>query len=463
MSVEPTLDLLPPADPELGPDDAAQRSWPATILTSCVLSATLVAGMALPALLGGAQAVEIAALAPFLILALVTARWTFDSRGVRLRGQVSPAVVGAAIVPTVAGVGVAGGSAAVLGLAITWEGVVTSLVVTAGVLVVAAVVRAVEIRYLQASRRIFVIATQAQHGDVAREIRRNAGMALVGFMNIAAIDGSAGLRDAIVRRLEASGATMLVLSHQAVDDTEVVAAASAFNLTGGRVRDLGSFYERHFGKTPLGELTASWFLVDIGEIHRARAYGMAKRAIDVGVSAVLLVLCAPLLALLALMVAVSSRGPVLFRQNRIGKGGAVFSLLKFRTMAVAEDDVVAEWAEAHAHRVTPVGRVLRRYRLDELPQLWTILKGDMSLVGPRPEQVPLVDQLKRSIEFYDARHAVRPGLTGWAQINAGYGGSHQGTLEKLQYDFFYIRNQRLRLDLLILFATARTIISGRGL
>jgi lipopolysaccharide/colanic/teichoic acid biosynthesis glycosyltransferase len=129
------------------------------------------------------------------------------------------------------------------------------------------------------------------------------------------------------------------------------------------------------------------------------------------------------------------------------------------TVDVAPD---AGWAGEHAARITPVGRFLRRYRIDELPQLWNVLRGDLSLVGPRPEQPELVEQLGKEIDFYNARHRVRPGLTGWAQVNHDYGGSLRGTLEKLQFDFFYIKHQSLRLDAWILFATVRTILAGGG-
>jgi len=132
-----------------------------------------------------------------------------------------------------------------------------------------------------------------------------------------------------------------------------------------------------------------------------------------------------------------------------------------RTMIVVGDDEPA-WAGAHAHRITRLGAVLRRFRLDEIPQLWNVLRGQLALIGPRPEQVKLVDQLQEQIEFYAARHCIRPGLTGWAQVNAGYGGSHLGTLEKLQYDLYYVKHQSLRLDLAILSSTLRAMLSGTG-
>jgi exopolysaccharide biosynthesis polyprenyl glycosylphosphotransferase len=435
MSAEPAIELVEPVESELA---WRQSSWPATLLPSSVLTLCLLAALLLPAALAG----DALASLPFAVLALIVERWMFDSRAVRIT-----------LLPSALGVGIAAGAPAVLGAGVTPAGAAAAFVASSLILMVAAMMRAVEVRFLRASRRVFLVAGADQLRDVRQEIARHAGMTLVGFANGGAPD--------LASRIEASGATMLVLSRQAADDAAVVSAASAFNLAGGRVRDLGSFYERHFGKLPLSELTASWFLFDIAEIHHARVYGWVKRAGDIACSAAGLVLAAPLLLAAAVAVRATSPGPVLYRQQRVGKGQRPFTLLKFRTMTVA-GDTAAAWADGHAHRVTRVGRVLRRYRLDELPQLWTILRGDMSLVGPRPEQVALAAQLSETIPFYDARHVVRPGLTGWAQVRSGYGGSHAGTLTKLQYDFFYIRHQSLRLDLMILARTAHAVLRGEG-
>jgi exopolysaccharide biosynthesis polyprenyl glycosylphosphotransferase len=462
MTVEPALDVVTvPEGEDLG-QSARATSWPVTLLASMALTTSLFVSLALPAVVAGPSPLELAMTAPFVVLALSAVRWTFDSRAVRSVGHVSPAVAAATVLPTLLGVGVAAGCPALMGVGVAPIGVLVSLATTPAVLGVAAALRAVEVRYLRASRRVFIVATPAQHSDVVREVVRDADIQLVGFLNLTTLTAISFDREQLARRIADTGATMLVLARQAIDDAGMVAAASVFNLHGGRVRDLGSFYERHFHKTPLSELTASWFLFDIAEIHRPHVYGFAKRALDVVISVIALVLTAPLLAVIAVAIRVTSRGPVLYRQERLGKNEVPFTLVKFRTMTVVDGAARASWAGAEAHRVTGFGRFLRRYRLDELPQLWTILRGDMSLVGPRPEQVPLVAELKQSIEFYAARHTVRPGLTGWAQINSDYGGSHAGTLEKLQYDLFYIRHQSLRLDMLIILHTARAVMRGHG-
>jgi lipopolysaccharide/colanic/teichoic acid biosynthesis glycosyltransferase len=230
-----------------------------------------------------------------------------------------------------------------------------------------------------------------------------------------------------------------------VHDDDLVAVASDLNMRGRRIRILGQFYEEEFAKVPLTELTAAWFLFDVAEIHSPRAYGVVKRAVETVIAAALLVVALPLLPILVVAIKLSGIGPVLFRQERIGKDGKPFRLTKFRTMRPGT--VQIPW----------VGRVLRRFRLDELPQLWDVVRGKLSLVGPRPEQPGIVELLQESLEFYSYRHRVRPGLTGWAQVN------HVNDMpEKLQYDFYYVKNQGLLLDLMIIAWTVRTILSGAG-
>ena len=181
---------------------------------------------------------------------------------------------------------------------------------------------------------------------------------------------------------------------------------------------------------------------------------------EVAFAAGLLVLALPALLAFAAAIRIGSRGPALYRQKRVGKDGNVFTLLKLRSMAVIDGE--ARWAHAQAHRVTWLGRHLRRFRFDEVPQFWNVLRGDLALVGPRPEQVPIVERLRDELPFYDARHAVRPGITGWAQVNGGYGGSVDGTLLKLQRDLYYVKHASLRLDALIVWLTLKAVLAGRG-
>jgi exopolysaccharide biosynthesis polyprenyl glycosylphosphotransferase len=181
-----------------------------------------------------------------------------------------------------------------------------------------------------------------------------------------------------------------------------------------------------------------------------------KRFEDVCLSLVVLVLTAPLMLLVALAVKLTSRGPIFYRQKRVGKNEELFELVKFRSMEVDGGDRQARWAHVNDVRVTPVGRWLRRFHLDELPQVYNVLRGDMSFIGPRPEQPEFVELLK-SIPYYSLRHCVSPGLTGWAQVNYGYAGCLDSSKEKLQYDLYYVKNLSFALDLLIVLRTIRVL------
>jgi lipopolysaccharide/colanic/teichoic acid biosynthesis glycosyltransferase len=227
-----------------------------------------------------------------------------------------------------------------------------------------------------------------------------------------------------------------------------------------RVRTLTSFYEGWLGKLPMSELERTSLFFDIGELHRAR-YGRAKRLVDVPLALAGLVALGLVVPLVWLGNLAGNRGPLVYRQPRVGKGGGEFTILKFRTMRSAEGESTT-WTAADDSRVTPLGKLLRRTHLDELPQVVNILRGDLSVVGPRPEQPHYVRELEAKLPFYRLRHLVRPGLTGWAQVNYGYAGDERDALEKLQYDFWYLRHQSLSLDFRIVGRTIRSTLGGPG-
>lgn len=233
-------------------------------------------------------------------------------------------------------------------------------------------------------------------------------------------------------------------------------------MRGVRVQEATSLYERVTGKISIENLKPSWMLFGEGfEVSRFVLIG--KQIVSFSVSLLLLMLFLPLFPLIALLIKLDSRGPVFLRQERVGKNGKVFTLWKFRSMRNdAEQETGPVWAKAQDSRVTRVGRHLRRTRLDEFPQLFNVLKGDMSLVGPRPERPNFVEELSNTIPFYYLRHSVKPGVTGWAQINYGYGKSVEDSVEKLQYDLFYIKNLSWALDLLILLHTIKTVLVRKG-
>jgi len=235
-------------------------------------------------------------------------------------------------------------------------------------------------------------------------------------------------------------------------------------MSGIEVIDLLSFFERYTNKIRLDIVQPSWlFLSDGFQVSNFKR--LAKWLFDMTTVLLLLPIVLPvgLLASLAILIESGFRGPVLYSQTRVGKDGRLFQVYKFRSMRVdAEQDGVARWAEKGDSRITRVGAILRKARLDEIPQLFNIIKGDMSFVGPRPERPEFVEQLSERIPFYCERHRVKPGLSGWAQIRYPYGASIEDGLEKLQYDLYYVKNYSILLDALVLLQTAEVVLLGRG-
>ena len=233
-------------------------------------------------------------------------------------------------------------------------------------------------------------------------------------------------------------------------------------LNGVRVTDLARFFERVHGQVPIESLKASWLIYGNG-FRQTWMRSVVKRAFDLVVAMTLLVLTLPITAITALLIAIESGAPVIYRQDRIGHHGKTFTLLKFRSMRKdAEKDGQAEWAQTDDARVTALGRFLRHSRIDELPQLINVLKGDMSFVGPRPERPVFVKLLTEQIPFYAVRHSVKPGITGWAQVRYSYGATVEQSMRKLEYDLYYVKNHTVFLDLLILLETVRVVLLGEG-
>jgi exopolysaccharide biosynthesis polyprenyl glycosylphosphotransferase len=222
------------------------------------------------------------------------------------------------------------------------------------------------------------------------------------------------------------------------------------------------FCEQHLGRVDLDSLTVPTLLFADG-FANARLSNAAKRVLDTAVALLLLLLTLPLMIITAVLVRLDSPGPVLYRQTRVGLHGETFTLLKFRSMAIdAEAGGAPRWATQQDPRITRVGNIIRPMRIDELPQLINVLRGEMSLIGPRPERPQFVDELARIIPFYRERAYVKPGITGWAQVNFPYGASVEDAVQKLSYDLYYVKNRSLLLDLLILLATIRVILFREG-
>jgi sugar transferase (PEP-CTERM system associated) len=233
-------------------------------------------------------------------------------------------------------------------------------------------------------------------------------------------------------------------------------------LRGIKVMDLQSFYEREQGVLRVDTMRASWMIFGDG-FDQGMTRDVVKRLFDLAAAAGLILLTLPILLIAMLAVVIESGFPIFYTQERVGHAGKRFHIIKLRTMRQdAESDGKPRWAGVNDSRVTRVGALLRRTRIDELPQLWNVLRGDMSFVGPRPERPYFVEQLTEQIPFYDVRHSVKPGVTGWSQVRYAYGASVEDGLAKLQYDLYYVKNHSLFLDLMILVETIQVVTLGKG-
>jgi exopolysaccharide biosynthesis polyprenyl glycosylphosphotransferase len=224
-----------------------------------------------------------------------------------------------------------------------------------------------------------------------------------------------------------------------------------------RLIEASLLYEDLLGHVPLGQSTSAWFQFLMHPRYRAGS-PFSKRAFDIVVGSLMLVVAAPLLLAFAIAIKLNDGGPIFYRQRRAGEGGVEFAMVKLRSMSVAAETEGAQWSTADDLRTTSVGRLMRRTHIDELPQLWNVLRGQMTLVGPRPERRELIAELERQLPYYDRRHMVKPGIAGWAQARCGYGGSEEGTSWKLCHDLFYLKHRSVYFDLLILIENVKVAL-----
>lgn len=233
-------------------------------------------------------------------------------------------------------------------------------------------------------------------------------------------------------------------------------------LFGIKVCDVNTHFEKTLGQIRLGFANAGWMVFGDG-FNQGLWRTAIKRVFDVLTAALLLVLATPIMLIAAVVIKFDSRGPVFYRQERVGLNGSTFQVIKFRSMRQdAEKDGKPRWATVQDDRVTKVGHFIRKTRIDELPQLWNVFKGEMSMVGPRPERPYFVEQLTQQIPFFAVRQSVKPGVTGWAQVRYQYGATVEDSIEKLQYDLYYVKNHTLFLDVVILFETVAVVLTGKG-
>ncbi|MGD9812537.1 MAG: TIGR03013 family XrtA/PEP-CTERM system glycosyltransferase, partial [Sphingobium sp.] len=255
----------------------------------------------------------------------------------------------------------------------------------------------------------------------------------------------------------------VVLALQERRNAMPVADLLRIRTAGVHVNEISTFLERETGRVDLRSVNPSWLIFSDGFSSGRRLSAWAKRAFDMIASGILLIPAAPVIGLTALLVKFDSKGPAFYRQVRVGQYGAPFTIVKLRSMR-SDAEIVGEavWAEKDDPRITRVGRIIRKLRIDELPQAWMVLKGEMSFVGPRPERPEFVDQLATKMPYYAERHVVKPGITGWAQINYPYGASLDDSRHKLEYDLYYAKNYTPFLDILILLQTVRVLLWPDG-
>jgi sugar transferase (PEP-CTERM system associated) len=265
--------------------------------------------------------------------------------------------------------------------------------------------------------------------------------------------------DRLVEIATATKASRIIVAVEDRRGTLPVRSLVKLKAEGVRIEDADSLMASLTGRVWLETVRPSWFIFTDG-FKRSRFTTFAKRSSDLFLSLLGFTLAAPIMGLVAVAVKLDSRGPVLYEQERVGWKGGTFQLLKFRSMRVDAEANGAQWAAMRDPRVTRVGRFIRKYRLDELPQFINVIRGDMSFVGPRPERPVFVEQLREAIPYYDERHSVRPGITGWAQIQYAYGASVEDAFRKLEYDLFYLKNMSIAFDCAIVFRTIRTVLSG---
>jgi sugar transferase (PEP-CTERM system associated) len=322
--------------------------------------------------------------------------------------------------------------------------------------------------------RLLLVGTGQAAIELARELherRHELGVEIIGFIDPdPARIGAPVINPGIVGTIE----DIPGLVQRASADRVVVSLSDARGKlpmdrlldirlrTGVTFDHLASVYEEYTGKIALENLRPSWLIFSSG-FRKTRVLLLAKRTIDLLLSVVGFAITAPLMLLIAALVRLTSSGAVMYHQERVGLNGSRFMVHKFRSMRQdAELATGPVWSQRDDRRVTPVGRVLRRTRLDELPQLWNVLRGEMSFVGPRPERPSFVEQLTATIPFYGQRHVVKPGITGWAQVRYTYGASVEDAIEKLQYDLYYIKTLSIALDMVIVLETIKTVVLRRG-
>src|SRR5581483_6687116 len=312
--------------------------------------------------------------------------------------------------------------------------------------------------------RVYILGTGERAETLVHSLqqRSDLGISVIGWTGDL---GAASSRDELAAHLEAIRSRRVHRVIVAMPDRRgnlPVNELLSLRLEGVKIEDATSWLEKMSGRIEIDNLYPSWFIFAEG-FRFSAGFMLLRRTVTILVSVTSLLLTLPLIPFIMLAIKLDSRGPVIYKQQRVGRRGVHFSVYKFRTMRQdAEALTGPQWASEHDPRITRVGKILRTSRLDEIPQLWNVLRGDMGFVGPRPERPEFVEWLTKQIPYYPARHVIRPGLTGWAQVRYKYGNTVEDAKQKLQYDLYYIKNISVGLDLMIMFQTLKIVLLGRG-
>jgi len=271
-----------------------------------------------------------------------------------------------------------------------------------------------------------------------------------------------GTSDKLLAVVEKHKINQIVLALGEKENPQLTKDILSARLKGIEVIDMPNMYQALKRRIPINYVDENWFLKEKGFEHSTNILVLkAKRLLDIIFSSIILLISLPLWPFIALFIKINSRGPVFYTQKRVGKNESLFSLRKFRSMIDKAEEDEAVWADENDKRITLVGKILRKLHLDELPQFWNVIKGDMSLVGPRPERPEFVEELKKKIPYYSLRHFMKPGITGWAQVNYPYASSLEDSEEKMEYDLYYVYHMNLLFDASILLKTAQKVLLGK--
>ena len=310
-------------------------------------------------------------------------------------------------------------------------------------------------------QKILFVGQNDYTSDLLESIKKDDQYKLIGFLKD---EKKEVLKNAILKICEVKKIDIIVnFRDDLLLDTKLVDMLLKYKLNGLQDYNYLEFYEKYENKLPISHLSPKWFLEDSGfEIYYNNFNLKAKRLLDLIFGMIIGICVFPIMILSAIIVKLESKGPVFFIQERIGEGNKKFNIVKFRSMTTDAEKDGPQWASKNDNRVTKWGKIMRATRIDELPQLWNVLRGEMSFVGPRPEREFFIQQLEKEIPYYNLRHTVKPGLTGWAQVKYPYGASIEDSYRKLQYDLYYIKHHDIIFDIKVLLKTITIVVFGKG-